>query len=942
MTKIQHKRSSVLVSGAAKAPTASQLDYGELAINYSSTDPQLFIKDSSGSVISILSSYAPLAGADFTGNVSFDANVVIKGDSTNGSGELTLNCEINSHAVKIKGPAHSASANYTLTLPTSAGSSSQVLTTDGSGNLSWAVSSMSTADKTKLDGIETGATADQTGAEIKSLYEAEADTNAFTDALLTKLNNIDSGAQVNVPTNLGSSTATTNITITSSTGTDVTIDEASGTIAGLMSTTHHNKLDGIETGATADQTAAEILALLLTVDGSGSGLDADTLDGTEASALALKSGTTFTGAIGIANGSAAAPSLYLSASDTDTGIYRPAPNNFGIATGGTAAVTIDSSQRVGIGITSPNYELHVHDASGSSTIQLTNGTVGSASTDGARITGSTNGILYFENLENAATVFTTNDTERVRLDGSGRLLAGTSSARTDFFNQTWTPKFQFEGTSDQASSMSLTCNAANTQRPVLIFAKTRGTTVGSDGLVANGDGLGLIAFMGSDGSENVPGAYIGADLDGTPGVNDMPTRIRFSTCADGASSPTERMRISSDGMVHIYTNDIKVRDITVGRGPANISTDTVLGEDALTNRTTGVQSVAVGSNALEDCTTGNWNVAVGYYSLRNDTTGYGNTSVGAYSLQTLTTASFCCAFGTSTLENNNAWYNNAFGKDALKACTTGSGNSAFGYQAMKSHTTGSNNAAFGVDALKTNTTSWSNAAFGAFALRDTTTGGSNTAIGRNAMLTNTSGYQNTAVGRDSLHDNTYGLNNNCLGYRSLRKNTTGSDNVAIGRDSGYFNTTGSGNISIGVCNSSGSYAPVFGLGTSNNRIAMGSTAVTNAYVQVAWTVVSDARDKMNFDNVPHGLEFIKQLNPVAFQFKFTRDSSIPNGPVRYGFKAQDILALEGEDNAVIIDNDDPDKLRYNGEALVPVLVNAIKEQQVIIDALLARIDAAGI
>ena len=198
MTKIQHKRSSVLVSGAAKAPTASQLDYGELAINYSSTDPQLFIKDSSGSVISILSSYAPLAGADFTGNVSFDANVVIKGDSTNGSGELTLNCEINNHAVKIKGPAHSASANYTLTLPTSAGSSSQVLTTDGSGNLSWAVSSMSTADKTKLDGIETGATADQTGAEIKSLYEAEADTNAFTDSLLNKLINIASGAEVNV------------------------------------------------------------------------------------------------------------------------------------------------------------------------------------------------------------------------------------------------------------------------------------------------------------------------------------------------------------------------------------------------------------------------------------------------------------------------------------------------------------------------------------------------------------------------------------------------------------------------------------------------------------------------------------------------------------------------------------------------------------------------
>ena len=179
------------------------------------------------------------------------------------------------------------------------------------------------------------------------------------------------------------------------------------------------------------------------------------------------------------------------------------------------------------------------------------------------------------------------------------------------------------------------------------------------------------------------------------------------------------------------------------------------------------------------------------------------------------------------------------------------------------------------------------------------------------MYSNTTGVQNSSVGKDSLYDNTTGQNNQALGFRSLRKNTTGSENVAIGRDSGYFNTTGSGNISIGVVNSSGSYAPVFGLSTSNNRVVMGSTAVTNAYVQVAWTVVSDARDKMNFGTVPHGLEFIKQLNPVSFQFKFARDSDTPNGPVRYGFKAQDILALEGEDNAVIIDNDDPDKLRLS-------------------------------
>ena len=62
---------------------------------------------------------------------------VVVGDATNGSGQITLNCENNSHGVKIKGPPHSAAANYTLTLPTNTGSNGNVLKTDGSGTTSW-------------------------------------------------------------------------------------------------------------------------------------------------------------------------------------------------------------------------------------------------------------------------------------------------------------------------------------------------------------------------------------------------------------------------------------------------------------------------------------------------------------------------------------------------------------------------------------------------------------------------------------------------------------------------------------------------------------------------------------------------------------------------------------------------------------------------------------
>ena len=100
---------------------------------------------------------------------------------------------------------------------------------DTNGNLDFVVASQTdenftTADHSKLDGIEAGATADQSNAEIRAAVEAASDSNVFTDA-------------------------------------------------------DHSKLNGIEASATADQSASEILTLIKTVDGAGSGLDADTLDG---------------------------------------------------------------------------------------------------------------------------------------------------------------------------------------------------------------------------------------------------------------------------------------------------------------------------------------------------------------------------------------------------------------------------------------------------------------------------------------------------------------------------------------------------------------------------------------------------------------------------------------------------------------------------------------
>lgn len=98
-----------------------------------------------------------------------------------------------------------------------------LITDEGSGII------ISDAERTKLSGIEDGATTDQTGAEIKLLYEAEPDTNAYDDAAVSKLAGIEDGAEVNV-------------------GEEYTTAEKS-------------KLAGIEDGAEVNPDAAEVKSL---------------------------------------------------------------------------------------------------------------------------------------------------------------------------------------------------------------------------------------------------------------------------------------------------------------------------------------------------------------------------------------------------------------------------------------------------------------------------------------------------------------------------------------------------------------------------------------------------------------------------------------------------------------------------------------------------------
>ena len=367
---------------------------------------------------------------------------------------------------------------------------------------------------------------------------------------------------------------------------------------------------------------------------------------------------------------------------------------------------------------------------------------------------------------------------------------------------------------------------------------------------------------------------------------------------------TEAMRIDSSGNMGIGTSSPSTKLTVAGA-------ITITGAFALRGSYGAgaiVSNFAAGDNALQYNTTGSNNTASGYQALQNNTTGNYNTASGLSALQNNTTGN----------------YNTASGLQALQYNTTGAQNTASGGGALLSNTTGNYNTASGQNALQNNTTGIQNTASGVNALLYNTTGIQNTASGVSALQYNTTGSNNTASGMSALISNTTGTNNTASGVNALYYNTTGNYNTASGMNALLYNTTGSGNSAFNPLNSAGTFAPVFNPTVENNRFCMGSTGVTNAYIQVAWTVVSDARDKTNFAPVPHGLDFVNQLQPTAYQFKEDRETDVATGIVRYGFKAQDILALEG-DNPVIIDTEDLDKLRFNSDSLIPVLVNAIQE-----------------
>jgi hypothetical protein len=243
----------------------------------------------------------------------------------------------------------------------------------------------------------------------------------------------------------------------------------------------------------------------------------------------------------------------------------------------------------------------------SSTMLATNLTIsaaaGSAAAPSIAFTGDLNTGIYSPGADQLAV--STGGTGRLFVDASGRLLVGASS---------W---------SDRATSV-LQGNSTDGATGPGYLVLSRGLAPGS---LSAGNTIGLVAF-----TANNAGSFgqIVCEADGAVGTGDYPGRLMFSTTADGAASPTERVRIDSSGRVGIGTSspsstlEIRSAPDTVGKTNGIVSD---VSSPGLTAAQINSTTIGIGVNGLAVNFAGDYHIR-SFWGFSIDK-GAGNLSSGA-------------------------------------------------------------------------------------------------------------------------------------------------------------------------------------------------------------------------------------------------------------------------------------------------------------------------
>lgn len=258
--------------------------------------------------------------------------------------------------------------------------------------------------------------------------------------------------------------------------------------------------------------------------------------------------------------------------------------------------------------------------------------VGSASLPSVTFTGDTDTGVYRPASNTIGVV--TGAVEVLRITSNQRFVYGnTVHTNTRLATVTVAPNFQLLGTTDNHGAVFGKYSAdANSTR--VYFTKSRKATMGSSAttghtIVQNGDVLGLLTFAGSDGTDGdattpkyVEAARIQVEVDGTPGISDMPGKLIFGTTPDGSATPSERMRIDSAGYTFLNTTSqigggTKTSFLNVSGGSSTSADMSSISSLRATTSTAAHINFANGTSP---------GTVVGTISTSSSTTSYGTTS----------------------------------------------------------------------------------------------------------------------------------------------------------------------------------------------------------------------------------------------------------------------------------------------------------------------------
>ena len=275
-------------------------------------------------------------------------------------------------------------------------------------------------------------------------------------------------------------------------------------------------------------------------------------------------------------------------------------------------------------------------------------------------------------------------------------------------------------------------------------------------------------------------------------------------------------------------------------------------------------------------------------------------------------------FGTGQCSASNT----IFGTCAGNAYTSGTNNVAIGFYAGRA-TSGSRRVSVGYKAGFASTTGSDNFMFGSLVGVANYNGNTSILIGQNAGYFTS--YNSVGIGAGSLRTGT-NIGNTAIGLLTLCGSGNKQCRTAIGYRAGIVNggdstvlvgyaagSNAGGNCSVAI----GAYTGRFGTNTNttqvgfyaydgnycSNRFVLGKYGCSSAFIYVAWSNVSDYRDKTNIETLPNnlGLNFIRKLRPVSFKFDYRReymfkcgfefgekDGTLKKDELNYGFLAQEI------------------------------------------------------